>query len=293
MKKRSLLSLPLWVASFMTLSSGQALAAVDISNGSFEAGTHGDGPFDTLGPGSTAITGWTIESGTIDWIGTYWQPAGGNRSVDLNGGDAGTISQTLMTSVGVTYEVKFALSGNPEGGPTENVKTLLVSASGADPIQYTFDTAVSGNSLMNMNWVTETYTFVATSPSTALRFASTTPGRVGPALDRVEVSEVVTPTPTPTPTGEPTPTPTIDPSPSPSPSPTPNPSPSPSPTPNPSPTPTPSPTPSPTIGDTLSRADCRHGGWRTMEDSIGNGFKNQGDCVSYVATDGRNHASPK
>jgi hypothetical protein len=36
---------------------------------------------------------------------------------------------------------------------------------------------------------------------------------------------------------------------------------------------------------------CKDGGWRTHTDSTGRPFKNQGDCVSYVATNGRNAAS--
>ena len=34
--------------------------------------------------------------------------------------------------------------------------------------------------------------------------------------------------------------------------------------------------------------DCKNGGWETLFDSAGNSFKNQGDCVSYVATKGKN-----
>jgi choice-of-anchor C domain-containing protein len=34
--------------------------------------------------------------------------------------------------------------------------------------------------------------------------------------------------------------------------------------------------------------DCKQGGWQSMIDDQGNSFKNQGDCVSYFATKGRN-----
>jgi hypothetical protein len=34
--------------------------------------------------------------------------------------------------------------------------------------------------------------------------------------------------------------------------------------------------------------DCKQGGWLTLEDDEGNSFKNQGDCVSFVATGGKN-----
>jgi choice-of-anchor C domain-containing protein len=55
------------------------------------------------------------------------------------------------------------------------------------------------------------------------------------------------------------------------------------------PEPDPEPTPDPTPG---TMADCKDGGWQDLVDDADDSFKNQGDCVSYVATDGRNTASP-
>ena len=40
-----------------------------------------------------------------------------------------------------------------------------------------------------------------------------------------------------------------------------------------------------------SKAECRDGGWQDVVDSDYTPFKNQGDCVSYVATVGGNRAS--
>jgi len=37
-----------------------------------------------------------------------------------------------------------------------------------------------------------------------------------------------------------------------------------------------------------SKDQCKNGGWKTMADNNGNTFKNQGDCVSFVATGGKN-----
>lgn len=37
-----------------------------------------------------------------------------------------------------------------------------------------------------------------------------------------------------------------------------------------------------------SAGQCKDGGWQYLTDDLGNLFKNQGDCVSYVATKGRN-----
>ncbi len=43
------------------------------------------------------------------------------------------------------------------------------------------------------------------------------------------------------------------------------------------------------VGSPTSSSDmCKSGGWKTMTDNSGNAFKNQGDCVSYFATKGRN-----
>lgn len=45
-----------------------------------------------------------------------------------------------------------------------------------------------------------------------------------------------------------------------------------------------------TIGDPVATPahHCKSGGWQTLTDDLGNPFKNQGDCVSYVATKGKN-----
>src|SRR5437764_847838 len=39
-----------------------------------------------------------------------------------------------------------------------------------------------------------------------------------------------------------------------------------------------------------SKADCADGGWQQLTDDSGTAFKNEGDCVSFVATGGRNTA---
>jgi hypothetical protein len=40
-----------------------------------------------------------------------------------------------------------------------------------------------------------------------------------------------------------------------------------------------------------TKNDCKKGGWQSLVDENGNFFKNQGDCVSYVATGGKNPAA--
>jgi len=36
---------------------------------------------------------------------------------------------------------------------------------------------------------------------------------------------------------------------------------------------------------------CKKGGWQSVTDDLGNFFKNQGDCVSYVSTKGKNEGA--
>jgi choice-of-anchor C domain-containing protein len=196
-------------------------------NGGFETGTYvpNISGFEQLNAGDTSIDGWTVDAGSVDWIGLYWPAPEGAMSIDMSGADAGTLSQTFETVIGNTYTVSFLLSGNPAGGPA--VKTLDVSATGGAVVNFTHDT--TGTDLGTMVWTPETYTFLATSASTTLSFISTTLGAFGPAIDNVVVTESV---------------PVKD--------------------------------------------DCKQGGWESMIDNQGNSFKNQGDCVSYFATKGKN-----
>jgi choice-of-anchor C domain-containing protein len=203
---------------------GATLAFSGLTNGSFEDGHYLDNGsgFEQLNDGDTSIDGWTVDAGSVDWIGTYWTAPEGSMSIDMSGADAGAISQTFATTIGNTYIVSFALSGNPAGPPT--VKTLDVSATGGTVAHYSFDT--TGSTLATMTWAAESYSFLATSTSTTLSFVSTTTGAFGPAIDNVVVAE--------------------------------------------------------------TKSDCKDGGWQTMIDTAGNHFKNQGDCVSFFATKGKN-----
>ena len=159
--------------------------AVTITNGSFEQGNYinnGSG-FMTLNAGAGNLTGWSIDSGSIDWINTYWQPADGSFSVDMSGNGAGTISQMLDgLTVGQQYKITFDLAGNPDGDPT--TKELTVAAVGSQ--NYFF--SVAGHSKTNMGWVLESFVFSAADTSALLSFASDVSSPYGPALDNVSIS---------------------------------------------------------------------------------------------------------
>jgi len=181
-----------------------------ILNGDFETGPPvpvGPAGFVSLFPGDTTITGWTVGAGTgtavspnfgffpgvhgIDYIDSSkgsWVSSSGDNSMDLSHTDTGTISQTLTTTTGLSYEVTFDMAGNP-GPPTPSspvTKNLRVSAAG-DSTDYTFDT--TGKSNLSMGWTEKSFTFSATSSSTTLTFASLDNTPFGPALDNVSVKE--------------------------------------------------------------------------------------------------------
>ena len=170
--------------------------AVGITNGSFETGTPiSPAPFITLNAtDSTSISGWTVTSGSIDYIGSYWTAQDGSRSLDMNGLTNGTISQHVTgLTAGHVYKVSFWLAGNPDRQDLGTIKTLGVTAS-ADSQVFTFD--VAGSSLPALSWVLKSFFFTASDTFTDLTFSSLTGGSFpafGAALDNVSLSETPLP----------------------------------------------------------------------------------------------------
>jgi choice-of-anchor C domain-containing protein len=142
----------------------------------------------TLDTGSTAMPGWTVTAGSVDDIRpTYWQSPDGGFTVQLNGTDAGTLAQTIATTVGVQYDVSFELAGNP-GDPTTEIHSLEVAAAGQSQ-DYSFDS--TGYTRTIMGWQAETFVFTANSTSTTLQFTSLDQGGWGAAIGEVSVTPQV------------------------------------------------------------------------------------------------------
>ena len=180
------------VLGVLLVAGASPAAAAPFTNGSFELGSVNPGSgWITLGSGNPAITGWEIFDGTIDYIGTYWQAADGSRSLDLNGNDGPAgIRQTFDTIGGGTYQVSFALAGNPDGAPL--TKSVQVTSGGVSQL-FTF-TVPPGTSHADMGWVYHSLLFTAAAGSTTLSFLSDTAGAFyGPAIDDVSVTAVPEP----------------------------------------------------------------------------------------------------
>jgi choice-of-anchor C domain-containing protein len=161
-----------------------------IPNGSFESGPplQDQDLYLELSANDRSIPGWVVGGEGIDYKATsYWQPADGRRSIDLNRQAEGSIQTTALTTVpGTTYTIFFDMAGNVHGEPglkTMHVTAIPSQAPNNSQANYSFDT--TGKSSSNMGWTSKSYTFTATTNQTVLKFTSTTVGKHGPAIDRV------------------------------------------------------------------------------------------------------------
>ncbi len=146
--------------------------------------------FTTIMNGS-AFGAWNVTSGSIDLVRRFWVPADGFQSIDLNGSSPGTIAQTIATTAGSSYQLRFSLAGNPDN--TFN-KVMRVWWGTQDLGLVTFTQA--GRTRSNMGWQTVTFaTLIADGPSTMLRFEGQGAKYFGAALDNIEVTANVVPEP--------------------------------------------------------------------------------------------------
>lgn len=186
-------SMCLTVAAVAALA-GPAMAGTNlIINGSFEqSNLNPGGTWIALGGGNTSIVGWTTFGGGVDYMGTLWAPSDGTRCIDLNNvSPNGGIQQSFATVAGWLYTVEFDLSANMFGSPA--VKRMQVDAAGQSAI-FEFDYVAMGATTADPRWQRITWTFVANSASSNLRFTGLNTGVYGAAIDNVVVTGRV-PTP--------------------------------------------------------------------------------------------------
>jgi hypothetical protein len=162
-------------------------------NGSFELGNYLPPGNDTmtLVPGSTDITGWTVHTDRIAWIGpdNPWllSASDGDFFLDLTdystGAPFGGLSQEVVTRAGHTYEVTFDLGGSDRWG---RPSALQVSAGSAS--QTFTNTTTEGIS----EWDSFSMRFTADGDMTTLSFVGVT-GHQYIGLDNVAVNPVPVP----------------------------------------------------------------------------------------------------
>jgi choice-of-anchor C domain-containing protein len=176
------------------LLTGTASHANLVLNGSFEAGSVNVVTFARLFAGSRAITSWIVDVHDVDYAGSgLWNASDGNRSVDLDGATAGSLSQSFATVIGTNYVVTFDLSGNPGSTPYDKLVRVSAGATSAD-FTHTIGTNHIGNAgayPWTIPYESHSLQFTATSAQTKLTFASLTNlsghSGWGPVIDKVDV----------------------------------------------------------------------------------------------------------
>lgn len=146
--------------------------------------------------GDTFATSWMVDSGSIDWIGTYWTgPNGQLGSVDLDGSSVGSISQTINTVANGQYALTYYLNGNADGDPL--VKSVKVSAGNTSMLYSQNSPSSNSDPAFENAWTKQTLLFTASSASTTITFASQDPNTGNPSFGAAIGDVSVTATPEP------------------------------------------------------------------------------------------------
>jgi hypothetical protein len=174
-----------------------------VTNGNFATPSGAGVP--TFNVGSTAITGWTVISGSTDpgygsvdlLPSSYFPPHDPNpaQTVDLDGTvssvdpySAGGLSQSISLTVGQQYSLDFFYSNNPNG----TTASAMVSIAGLS-----ITVTHAGATAALPNYSEYTATFTATSTSQLLSFVSldTPTDQNGIILDSVSINPFSVPEP--------------------------------------------------------------------------------------------------
>jgi len=175
------------VVVFLFLASCGILQSQILKNGNFEISIIDlERGHIRINQGDSSVDYWTVDSGNVDYIGSLWEASEGSHSIDLNGLQAGSISQEVNTIIDSCYNFSFDLAGNPESGPRIKDLTVTINNSVFD---FTFD--VTGYSHQNMGWQTQSLSYTATNSLTRISFISHTVGTGGPALDNVSFQQCI------------------------------------------------------------------------------------------------------
>jgi hypothetical protein len=150
-------------------------------------------------PAGSTISGWHVDTGNVDVLSSQFpslfaNPDSGTKCVDLNGFVPGSISRSFPTLAGSRYVLSFAYTKNPGTGDPAFVANATVSLTGQPDVPLSYGLT---NTIDNPGWLHTSIVFTASSPSTKLRFTSTTPGKSGMWLDTVLVQQTNSLTPLP------------------------------------------------------------------------------------------------
>ncbi|MDX3853197.1 DUF642 domain-containing protein [Streptomyces sp. AK02-01A] len=162
-----------------------SMAAGDLADGSFETPVVPYPVTFTEPVAGETIGPWTVGGDSVNLNSDrQWDAADGYQSLDLNGVEPGSVSQTITTLPLTSYVVTYWLAGNPDYGPV--LKTGALRVNGATVQNFSFD--ITNRSRRDMGYVRRTAVFTTLlGTSVTLTFAGTSPGAAGPVIDDVRV----------------------------------------------------------------------------------------------------------
>jgi hypothetical protein len=185
----------------MMCGATQQARAQIVTNGSFENTTNfvdNEGSDDTmqLFPGSMVMTGWTVVTDQIAWIGPTnpfdLTAEDGSYFLDLtgyqDGAPYGGITQNISTTLGATYSLTFFLGADSAYGVPDG---LTASATGTPGQSYSWGGPVTGG-----GWLGESYSFVASGLTTTITLQGSS-GSNYIGLDNVAVTQTAGAAPEP------------------------------------------------------------------------------------------------
>lgn len=157
-----------------------------VSNGGFES------PLVTK-PYETAkyIDGWKITKGSVDLVGSYWEPSEGFQSLDLSYLSSGIIEQVIKTEPGQFYSLYFDIARYPDYYKSANGLKIYWDGYLID-YRESIGTS-SKDDPLKIRWQRDIYyeNLTATTGYTKLIFESTKPYAgpdcYGPILDNIRV----------------------------------------------------------------------------------------------------------
>jgi choice-of-anchor C domain-containing protein len=155
-----------------------------LTDGNFEDPDVGD-MYQQFDKGDT-IGAWTVESGSVDLTGKWWDAASGKQSLDLNGDKTGSISQQVETKQGESYVVRFAMSGNPDN---ENPEKATMQVLWDDKVIATVECDREHGKHHAMTWNRYSFAIKGNGDKGTLKFVSTTDGGWGPLIDDVTITQ--------------------------------------------------------------------------------------------------------
>jgi hypothetical protein len=176
----------------------QASAVELLINGGFDAPVAGVpepwGGFTLYAVGPVPLSGWTVESGSVDLTTTasgWGPPVSAPYSLDINGWDAGVISQSFNTVLGRSYNVSYRYSRNAANGPSPSEAT--VAAGGVTQNVVSTNDPLLFGTLGNFIFQTGGFSFVGDGNAATIRLSAVTQGNAGVYFDNVSVTAVPEP----------------------------------------------------------------------------------------------------